>query len=229
MMMLCIDAGHGGGDSGCTNGQYLEKDFTLLFSRMLREKLNKTASNIEIILTRDSDKFVTLDNRCKIANNNNCQLFVSIHINAGSTTASGVETLVYTMDGDTGRLANNIQNAIIDATSAVNRGVKIRQDLQVLNSTKMPAVLIECGFIVADLSKLLDKTYQNKLIGAIANGILKTVGGVSLVEKEQKSSLEILADDKIITNIEYWENAQKCVKYLTELLDNMANFVLESK
>lgn len=227
-MLLCVDAGHGGRDGGCTNGQYYEKDFTLLFARMLRDELNKRKTNIDVILTRDSDNYVTLENRATIANNNNCQLFISIHINAGSTTASGIETLVYTMNGDTGRLANNIQSELISRTGAVDRGVKIRQDLYVLKHTKMPAVLIECGFIVADIVKLLDANYQAKLITAIADGILTTVGGVSLVEPE-KSSIEILADNKIITNVEYWENAQKCVKYLKELLDNMSNYVLKLK
>lgn len=223
-MMICIDAGHGGPDPGCSNGQYLEKDFTLILAKLLESKLHEKAPSIEVILTRDSDNYISLQDRVNIANSNECQLFVSIHINAGSTTATGIETLVYLTSGDTGRLALNVHKALINATGAVDRGVKTRTDLYVLKNTKMPAILIECGFIVADLAKLLNKEYQNKIVNGIIAGLCQTLG-VNIMN--DKNSIEILHEKGIINDVEYWKNAVKCVNYLQELLDNMADFVIK--
>ena len=223
-MMLCIDAGHGGTDSGCANGQYLEKNFTLQFAQLLKNTLNQLAPNLDVILTRNSDVYVSLENRCQIANSNNATAFVSIHINAGSTTATGVETLVYSKTGDTGHLANKVHNAVISSTGLHDRGVKIRQDLYVLKNTNMPAILVECGFIVADLNFLVNN--YMKIVNGLATGIIDAFGLVKFNQEVDfmygKDSIQILKDNNIITDVEYWRNAVKCVKYLQELLDNMA-------
>lgn len=223
-MMVCIDAGHGGRDPGCSNGQYLEKDFTLILAKLLETKLHEKSPSIEVILTRGSDNYISLEDRVKIANSNGCQVFISLHINAGSTTATGIETLVYLTSGDTGRLALNVHKALIKETGAVDRGVKMRTDLYVLKNTKMPAILIECGFIVADVVKLLDKEYQNKIVTGIVSGLCQTLGVTIMADK---NSIEILHEKGIINDVAYWSDAVKCVNYLQELLDNMANFVLK--
>lgn len=234
-MMLCVDAGHGGNDPGCTNGQYYEKNFTLSIARALKKKLNEIAPNIEIVMTRNADVSVTLDNRCKIANSNNATAFLSIHINAGSTTASGIETLCYTMDGDTGNLARKVHNSLIESCKLHDRGIKIRTDLYVLKHTKMPAILVECGFIVGDLTFLLNNT--NNLVTGLSNGLISVLGGGNVnvtVENnvnnvDTKIVIKELENRKIINSPEYWENAVNCVKHLDKLLLEFYKYCVNNK
>ena len=90
---IVIDAGHGGKDPGAIGKKGLkEKDVTLKLARMLRDELKKR-TNARIVLTRDSDVYVRLDERTAIANSKEADLFVSLHINASpNRKASGVET-----------------------------------------------------------------------------------------------------------------------------------------
>lgn len=105
---IVIDAGHGGKDPGAIGKKGLkEKDVTLKLARMLRDELKKR-TNARIVLTRDSDIYVRLDERTAIANSKEADLFVSLHINASpNRKASGVETyyLGSSQDEDSVRVA----------------------------------------------------------------------------------------------------------------------------
>ena len=105
---IVIDAGHGGKDPGAVGKKGLkEKDVTLKLARMLRDELKKR-TNARIVLTRDSDVYVRLDERTAIANSKEADLFVSLHINASpNRKASGVETyyLGSSQDEDSVRVA----------------------------------------------------------------------------------------------------------------------------
>lgn len=92
--LIIIDAGHGGKDPGATANGYLEKNLVLQIVLMLREKLN---DDFNIMLTRDDDFFIPLQDRPKLANESNADLFVSLHINAmpGNSDANGVEVFYY--------------------------------------------------------------------------------------------------------------------------------------
>lgn len=90
---IVLDAGHGGKDSGAIGNSYYEKDLALATVLELKKLLEK---DYNVILTRDDDFFVTLTDRAKIANDNNSDLFVSIHLNsATNTTASGTEVFYF--------------------------------------------------------------------------------------------------------------------------------------
>ena len=91
---ICIDAGHGGKDPGCHGASSNEKTVCLNMALKLGEKIKKTYPNIKVIYTRDKDVFVELDDRAKIANKNNADLFICIHANAASPSAYGSETYV---------------------------------------------------------------------------------------------------------------------------------------
>lgn len=170
--IICIDPGHGGKDPGAVNGKYQEKNFNLDIAKKLAFFL-ESENEFKIIFTRTEDIYVSLDDRCSIANKNKCDLFISIHINSATNpAANGIETLCYE-EFQSKNLAKYIQKALISATGAKDRGVKITNMLYVLNNTKMPAVLIEAGFISnqEDLYSLVDDDYQDKIAGAIAVGI----------------------------------------------------------
>jgi N-acetylmuramoyl-L-alanine amidase len=97
---IVIDPGHGGKDPGAIGrGGLREKDVTLRLSKMLREKLRPSVQ--KIVMTRETDVFIPLEERTAIANSQDADLFVSIHINASTrTAASGVETYILNISND---------------------------------------------------------------------------------------------------------------------------------
>lgn len=196
MAKICIDAGHGGKDPGATNGHDYEKTLALQISLKLSENLKK--QGFSTVLTRNNDTYPELLERCNIANKNNCDLFISIHLNSGNATANGIETLVYANTGDNHKIATYIQDELIKATASRNRGIKERKDLCVLNSTKMTAVLIEVGFISSptELASLKNESYQNKIVMAITKAVCKYFNkayleGEKMAEKRYNSISEI--------------------------------------
>jgi N-acetylmuramoyl-L-alanine amidase len=167
---IVIDPGHGGHDPGAIGFGRNEKDIALSISKKINANL-KTLG-YKTIMTRSTDVYVTLADRYTIANNNNADMFVSIHLNsASSSSAKGIETLYK----NSKTFANDIQTEMIAATSATNRGLKNRTDLAVLNGTKMAAALVETGFISNsdESAKLATTSYQDTLAASIAKGIAK--------------------------------------------------------
>ena len=166
---VVIDPGHGGSDPGAIGFGRNEKDIALNISKKINANL-KTLG-FKTIMTRSTDVYVTLSNRYTIANNNNADLFVSVHLNSASSSANGIETLYK----GSKNFANDIQTEMISATGARDRGLKYRSDLAVLNGTKMPASLVEVGFISnnTESDKLATSSYQDKLATSITKGIAK--------------------------------------------------------
>ncbi|WAM33171.1 N-acetylmuramoyl-L-alanine amidase family protein [Caldicellulosiruptor morganii] len=180
-MKVCIDPGHGGKDPGAIgkNGTK-EKDITLAISLKLKYIL-EDGLKIETVLTRESDKpsweqrniQEDLKARCNIANSSGADIFISIHCNSSQRdTAGGVETYYYKDSKKGFLLAVEVQKSIVKNTELLNRGVKFA-NFYVLKWTKMPAILIECGFISnpEEEAMLKSDTFQTQLAMAIANGV----------------------------------------------------------
>ena len=91
---VVIDAGHGGKDPGCHGSSAHEKNVCLAMALELGRKIKEGYPEIKVIFTRDKDVFVELDDRAKIANKANADLFICIHANSASPTAYGTETYV---------------------------------------------------------------------------------------------------------------------------------------
>lgn len=91
---VCIDAGHGGKDPGCHGSNANEKTVCLSIALKLGAKIKEIYPNVKVIYTRDTDVFVELDDRAKIANKNKADLFICIHANSASPAAYGTETFV---------------------------------------------------------------------------------------------------------------------------------------
>ncbi|WP_242983048.1 cell wall-binding repeat-containing protein [Clostridium tertium] len=166
--VVYLDPGHGGSDPGSSGNGIVEKDLNLKLALGVRDRLQNLG--VKVIMSRDTDKFVALQDISGGANAANPDVFVSIHQNSYTTASPyGIETY-YNKEMDK-PIANSLQNNLIKNTNAYNRGVKFG-DLHVVRETYMPASLVECGFLSnPDEANLLkSESYQNKIMDAIANG-----------------------------------------------------------
>lgn len=174
--VLLLDAGHGGSDPGASGNGITEKDMNLTIMQKVAKELN--GSGIKVYVTRDSDVYPSNSSRAEIANEI-ADAMVSIHMNSGTATANGTEVLYKNHSNDTGdgltsqKLAELIQSSIIEATGNTNRGTKLRTDLLILNSTKVPTVIVETVFIsnIGDALKISQTAYQDRIAEAIADAI----------------------------------------------------------
>ena len=170
---VCVDPGHGGKDPGAVDHSVHEEDFNLIIASMISEQLRQLMNSV--VQTRAFDEGKSLSDRCKMANDNNCDVFVSIHANAAEQDrAQGFEIFYMSESGKL--LATEILNSVKALIPGLKiRGVKKSNGLYVLKHTKMPAVLVECGFITnpSEADFLKDEKSQVLMATAISQGILK--------------------------------------------------------
>ena len=169
--VIVIDPGHGGLDTGASRGNVLEKDLTLDIALKVRECLRDMGMK-NIIMTRSTDKTLTLDERVQIANNNNADIFVSVHINASvKTEINGIETHYYSDNGY--KVAKVVHKELMKNINATDRGL-FKSKFYVINHTEAPAVLLELGFISneQERSSLKSDKRQMGSAQAIADGIV---------------------------------------------------------
>ena len=141
---VVIDAGHGGFDRGGIPGQRVaEKGMTLDVAQRLATRLR--SAGYKVVMTRNSDVFVTLGDRVRIANSYRDAIFVCVHFNSATRAgANGIETYYYS--SQSAQLAANIHRQVVGGTTTENRGIR-RRGYFVLRRTTIPAVLVECGFL----------------------------------------------------------------------------------
>ncbi len=183
---IMLDAGHGGRDPGAVYNGRQEKDDTLALTLAVGEILQ--GRGIDVLYTRTTDVYESPYQKAMEANEAGADFFVSIHRNSYPTdnTVSGVETLVYDKSGLKLQMAENI-NEQLEAIGFVNLGVKERPGLVVLRRTRMPAVLVEAGFINSDTdNQLFDENFDDIAL-AIAEGILDTLQANGLIENNTAS------------------------------------------
>lgn len=171
---IMLDAGHGGRDPGAVYNGRQEKDDTLALTLAVGELLQERG--IDVLYTRTTDIYESPYQKAMEANAAGADFFISIHRNSSpeANTYSGVETLVYNKSGIKLEMAENI-NDQLEAVGFVNLGVKERPGLVVLRRTRMPAVLVEVGFINSDTDNMLfDNNFDDIALG-IAEGILDTL------------------------------------------------------
>jgi N-acetylmuramoyl-L-alanine amidase len=173
--VVVIDPGHGGSDRGGMPGQRIaEKGFTLDIAKRLGRVLGN-GTGIKVVLTRDSDAFVSLTERTSIANQyaGRDAVFVSIHFNAGRREgAYGIETYYNNQRGY--RLAALVHPRVIQAMASIDRGVR-RRGYSVLRRNRLPAILVECGFLTnhAEAARISDPRSRERLARAIADAIVR--------------------------------------------------------
>ena len=176
---VVLDAGHGGSDYGAIREGINEKDITLDVTRrvdaILRSKGYKTA------LVRTEDVYVSLEDRVDFSENEEPEIFVSIHVNSAvSTDPSGIETHWY--HDYSKELADVVHKHLVsEVPYTKNRGL-FKSKFYVINHTTVPAILCEIGFLsnVDERNDLITDLRKQKTAKAIAEGIieyLKSVNG----------------------------------------------------
>jgi len=174
-----IDAGHGGADPGAVSNNVLEKDVNLEVALRLRKYVVQGDYLFLPFLTRGDDHYVSLQQRCDTANEAKASLFVSLHCNARPMRGrEGIEIETYYYPGSyvgeivASVLFNFLFVSIDEKYKCIPRGIK-QKAFYVLKHTKMPAVLVEMGFLTdPEEARWLNKgVNQNLLARAIAEGI----------------------------------------------------------
>lgn len=185
---ILIDPGHGGIDGGAVSkAKTIEKDIDLQIGLKLRDKL--AHNGYEIIMTRDEDKGLysengtirkkkieDLKNRCKLKEETNCDMFISIHLNMFPESKYHGAQVWYSKNEESQKFAHILQqNLINELDTTNNRKEKSAKDLyRVLNcKNDIPSVIIECGFLsnIEEEKKLIDPVYQDKIAEIIFKSI----------------------------------------------------------
>ena len=193
---VILDAGHGGKDPGATNALGTEANYNLLVAQAAKKQLE--AKGYKVLLTRDTNKYLTLQERVDIANNvKENAIFISIHHNSGGAAARGIETFTLSPVGVAHygrganqsdlqeRTGNSHDSANVALATALHgrllqglkdntfdRGIK-RARFSVLTGVKHPAVLLECGFMTHGYEARLinDPKYRNAVINSVVDAV----------------------------------------------------------
>jgi N-acetylmuramoyl-L-alanine amidase len=187
MPKIYLDAGHGGKDSGAAANGILEKDIVLKIVKKMQAMLNDF-ENTDVLLSRSSDVFLSLDERTDKANAANADVLVSVHINAaGATSARGFESFRYpTADSGTVAFQNVMHQEIMNAIGGgiTDRGKKTA-NFHMVRESKMKAVLTENLFIsnAADAKLLKDDNFLDKVAQGHVNGLEKFLGLKKRIER----------------------------------------------
>lgn len=171
---IMMDAGHGGWDNGARYMGRLEKDDNLALTLTVGSILSEYGFDVRY--TRTEDYYESPYQKAMDGNRAGADIFLSIHRNSSPipNQYNGVESLVYSNQGLPALLAANI-NSQMQRIGYRNVGVTERPNLIVLNSTSMPAVLVEAGFINSDRDNELFDSFFNETAYAIADGVAMTL------------------------------------------------------
>lgn len=181
--IIVLDAGHGGTDSGAKNGKIVEKELNLLLVKKLEKELISRGATVYLTREEDNDlsartserKRSDLYNRAKYINTIKPNMYISIHLNATTSSSWKGLQVFYNKNNEENKviaetITNNLKNNINNI-----REVKEENKYYMYKYIKYPGVLIEAGFISNpdDNYLLRQEEYQNKLIILIADAIEK--------------------------------------------------------
>ncbi|MBP2632410.1 MAG: cwlD 3 [Firmicutes bacterium] len=183
--IIVIDAGHGGIDSGANRPGILEKDINLTIALMLKDELNQHGAKVVLSRQTDVELSPECDNekvkgryhrdlaaRVEIVEESDADMFISIHANAVANAQRHGAEVFFSAKSDTGKaLATSIQTELCKVTQTSQTAKPA--DYFVLRRNKVPAALIEVGYItnMDERMKLQSPEYQRKLTDAIATGL----------------------------------------------------------
>lgn len=206
-----LDAGHGGFDNGAMFNGRKEKDDNLSMTLKVGQYLENRG--VDVIYTRTEDIYQSPNEKAGIANRSDADYFVSFHRNSSPNpdTYSGIQSLVYSAEGIPLVMAQNINEELVNV-GFKDLGIVERPNLAVLKGTRMPAVLVEVGFINTEADNRLFDEKNDEIARGIADAISKTVSGAAGTGVELVSESEFEAFAKMNESIEQAEE-KSGVKY----------------
>lgn len=167
---VILDAGHGDQDRGASIGYIYEKHLALDTTRRVEALLKK--AGLKVVMTRSTDVFIPLKDRSTAGNRYGNAIFVSIHYNYSRSGGAGIESFYY--HPNSYQLAAYIQAYLYKRTRLINRKVKHASFYVLRNTTRNPAVLVECGFIsnADERARMRTGAFRNLVAEGIAQGIV---------------------------------------------------------
>lgn len=225
---VVIDPGHGGNDPGAVYNGRKEKDDTLNLALAVGNILEE--NGINVVYTRTSDVYETPFTKATKGNEAGADFFISIHRNSSEkpNEYNGTSTLIFDNTGIKKEMAANI-NAELKKVGYNDLGTDIRPNLVVLKRTKMPAILVEAGFINSDKDNALFDEEFYDTADAIAKGILKTLRKQEEYVKNTSTEQKIEAYKENTDNMNN-DNNMECIcdreeiyRVQTGAFDNQAN------
>lgn len=167
---VIVDAGHGGRDSGASSRRtgLTEKTLTLDVAQRLRSELS---GGFRVVMVRDTDQFVDLDDRVRLANRYPDAVLVSIHFNESAPRIAGPETYWWRVDSYT--LAKRVQNGLSAVADQHHSRGLVRRRLRLTRNPMIPCILVECGYISnsREGKSLSNPAYRSQVARAIARAI----------------------------------------------------------
>ena len=174
--VIALDPGHGGEDTGMSNGEAVEKEIDLKICSKLKIMLE--SQGYQVVMTRGDDTRLSKEERASLANASGADLLVSVHCNYAETDTELTGAVSCYQDGSkkSRTLAENIQERLTEESGAADGGCEAG-DYTILNDTEMPAVLVQPGYLSneTEAAKLADDSYQNDVAKGIAYGILASL------------------------------------------------------
>lgn len=185
---IMIDSGHGGADLGAVQNNRQEKDDNLRLAMAVGNILSQNGIDVEY--TRTSDLYQTPFEKASLANQSGADYFLSFHRNSSpqANQYDGVEVLVYDKSGRKLDMAENILGALGELGFR-EIGVQARPGLVVLRRTKMPALLVETGFINNDKDNELFDSKFDEIAQSIASAILGTLNEETLENTSDENAI----------------------------------------
>ncbi|MGL5314903.1 MAG: N-acetylmuramoyl-L-alanine amidase [Peptostreptococcaceae bacterium] len=183
-MKWYLDFVHSGTDPGAMGPKNTRESDCALKIGMIVKNTLETASE-KVVTARESDKYYSLTERTTKASSNNCDYFISIHLNsATNSTAKGCEVWVYDENSKLYTLSKNLCTNLSKSLNTPNRSVKVSKQFSVLKNSKMPALLIEVDFISNPQleASLSSNDYINNIAKTISSTLLSFV---NLCEKAE--------------------------------------------
>jgi N-acetylmuramoyl-L-alanine amidase len=235
-ILFYLDPGHGGVDSGCTGNGLIEKVTNLIIAKKVGSRL-QNYENVEVRYTRETDVYVSLNDRAKMANSSGATFFLSLHSDANANTeANGATSYRHPNASNRTKAIQDLihieYSKVLTKYDIANRGCRTA-NFAVLRETSMSAILLENLFITnaKDAEKLKSDAFLNDLADGIVNGLVRAFS----LEKKQsindlKSDVSELQKVGIIGSPEYWlSNAmtgKQCNgEYVSSLIKKMSSYI----
>lgn len=208
-LTVCVDPGHGGEDGGTVSadGNRLEKNDDLNISLKLRDYLKKYG--VTVVMTREDDTFVELQDRTDLANNQKCDLFICMHRNAFDEGMRGAGVWVHSSQPKEDiTLGTNIMNELAKVGISENLGVgygfggDTTQNYHINACTLMPSCLVELGFVTDEIDNKDFDAHIDEYAKAVADAIVKSAVDLGITDKDGK---------RLISGPFFTENKSKAV------------------